>query len=235
MEEEIWKPVKGYEGLYEISSLGRVKSLSRSVLKKNNRIINLKEKILKPSINSRGYYCLILRKNFTPKSHTVHQLVASSFLNHIPNGYKNVVNHINFNRVDNRLINLEVITSRENTNKKHLKSSSKHTGVYYRKKDRKWQSQININGEVIYLGLYSEELKAKKAYEKALNQHLKGCKVTNNNTTKKAKHSNIYFHDRLNKWESRIRVNGKIIYLGVFSAQEDAYNAQQKKLKELEL
>ena len=145
---EIFKDVKGFEGHYQISNLGRVKSLARKG--------NLKEKILKGSTIASGYLTVLLYKDGKTKGKYVHQLVAEAFLNHIPNGKTStstVVNHINFNRADNRLENLELTTMRENTNRKHLKSSSDAVGVSWSKHANKWQSGITINGKVVYLGV----------------------------------------------------------------------------------
>jgi len=157
---EIWKEVKGYEGIYEVSNLGNVKSLNYNGTKK--------EKELKICYDSDGYCIVSLFKNKVSKTRKVHQLVAESFLNHTPNGMKLVVNHINFIRNDNRLENLEIISQRINTNLKHLKSSSKYTGVSWYKSMNKWVSQIKINGKQKNLGYFKTELEAHNAYQKAL-------------------------------------------------------------------
>ena len=74
---EIWKDIKGYENLYKISNLGRVKS----VPKKNGRFHQKKEIIMKQFDNRHGYLCLSLSKNNKWKTYTVHRLVANAFLN----------------------------------------------------------------------------------------------------------------------------------------------------------
>lgn len=166
--EEIWKPVLNYQGIYEVSNLGRIKSLSRIILRKNKYPALLSEKILKYGIDRYGYYIICLHKNQKQKTRTVHQLVAEAFLNHKPSGRKYVVNHKNFVRTDNRVENLEIITSRENTNKKHLKSSSEYTGVSWHKKNKKWVSSIFINGKLKNLGYFENEIEASKAYQEKL-------------------------------------------------------------------
>lgn len=166
---EIWKDIPNYEGCYQVSNLGNVKSLERKVKGKVN-LKTQKEKILNPTQNIYGYYYVSLCKKGFIKKFTVHQLVAISFLNHIPCGMKLVVNHINFNRLDNRLENIEVVTNRENTNLKHIKSSSKYVGVSWHKGSKKWMSRIVINGKRKHLGYFFEEIEAHNAYKKELLQ-----------------------------------------------------------------
>ena len=168
--EEIWKDIPNYEGYYQASNLGRIKSLSRIVLRKGKYPFMSKEKVLKPALIPLGYYQIVLHKNGIKKGKSIHSLVAESFLNHKPNGHKLVVNHKNFNREDNRVENLEIITNRENTNKKHIKSSSKYVGVYFYKRVSKWVAQIWVNGKKKILGYFENEYDAYLAYQKALNE-----------------------------------------------------------------
>ena len=154
---EEFRDIPSYEGIYQVSDLGRVKSLKFN-----------KERILRGGQGSGGYLTVGLIKDGKQKTRRVHKLVAEAFLNHTPCGYKLIVNHKNFIRHDNRAENLELDTARNNTNKKHLKSSSEYVGVSWRKNNNKWKAQIHINGKLKYLGLFACELKAAKAYQDAL-------------------------------------------------------------------
>ena len=113
-EKEIWKPIdwlEGYEGLYEISNLGRVKALDKKV-KRGNHLMNVREKIIRTYKNKYGYHTVRLKKNGKNKTFLLHRLLAIAF---IPNPENKVtVNHKNGNKEDYRLENLEWMTLSEN-------------------------------------------------------------------------------------------------------------------------
>lgn len=111
-EDEVWKDVVGYEGFFQVSSLGNIKSLQREVFcgKSYPRVI--KEKPMGRSLNKDGYYKVSLRNGKTHKTPTLHRLVAEAFIPNVDN--KPVVNHINGIKTDNRIENLEWCTVKEN-------------------------------------------------------------------------------------------------------------------------
>jgi hypothetical protein len=115
--EEIWKDVVGFEGLYMVSSLGRVKSLDRTIERLYNgklRTKSIKERILKPHISkTTGYYYINLQSKAKSIHSTIHRLVSLAFIEN-PD-CKKVVNHINGIKTDNRVENLEWVTTSENT------------------------------------------------------------------------------------------------------------------------
>lgn len=156
MKNEIWKDIIGYEGLYQVSNFGRVKSSG------NNK--NRKEKILKPGKTKGNYLFVILTKNLKQELRYVHRLVAESFKNKTLIGHSIVVNHKDFNRQNNFEENIEIITQRENTSKKHLKSSSIYTGVSWSKVHRKWVSNIWIYPKKKFLGYFDSEIEASIVY-----------------------------------------------------------------------
>lgn len=113
MEEEIWKDIEGYEGLYQVSNLGRVRSLDRSVVNKLGRKFFYKGQIIKHCYTEDGYAMVSLSdKNKIRKTHRVHRLVAQAFLPNPKN--KPQIDHKNRIRDDNRLENLRWVTYHEN-------------------------------------------------------------------------------------------------------------------------
>lgn len=169
MENEIWKDIIGYEGIYQVSSLGRIKSLARRRFN-HNSYYNSKEMILSHCKGSTGYYQVGLCKNGKAKSLKVHKLVAMAFLGHIPCGYKLVIDHINDNPLDNRLENLQIITQRENVSKTQGKYSSKYKGVSFCNKSGKWVAMIFFNKNKKYLGSFINEYEAHLAYQNKLKE-----------------------------------------------------------------
>lgn len=104
MNKEIWKDIREYEGLYQVSNLGRVKSLTRTI-KRNKMGDFIKNGIIMNTTEHKGYISIILSKNGVSKRYKVHRLVAQEFIPN-PNNYPEV-NHKNEIKTDNRVENLE--------------------------------------------------------------------------------------------------------------------------------
>jgi hypothetical protein len=102
------------------------------------------------------------------KTRSVHQLVAESFLLHTPCGYKRVVDHINGKPSDNRVENLQLLSSRENTSKDRKGGTSKFVGVSWEKGCNKWVARIRINSINTFLGRFVNEEEASEAYQNKL-------------------------------------------------------------------
>jgi hypothetical protein len=159
---EQWKDIPDYEGLYQVSDLGRVKSLERRVFTLNKNCI-YKPIIIKSFVTKRGYFEVRLCTNNTSKAKKIHRLLAESF---IPNpNQKPQVNHIDANRLNNKISNLEWVNNRENSchRVKNSHFTSKYVGVSYFKRDNKWRSSIQVDGKSIRFGMFNTE---EEAYQK---------------------------------------------------------------------
>lgn len=168
MEKEIWSTINNYPN-YEVSNLGRVKSIYRKYwLERNNSFAIKNERIIKPYLDIYGYLTISLCHNGIKRTKKIHKLVAEAFLNHTPCFHELVVNHINFIKTDNRVENIEIVTARENLNKKHIKSSSQYVGVCWHKGNKKWKARIGIKYKRIHLGYFNTEIEAHNAYQTAL-------------------------------------------------------------------
>jgi hypothetical protein len=162
---EIWKDIDGYEGIYQISNLGNVKSLFRYVKNKHNTLSLKKECILKLSNDKDGYKIISLLKNGVSKTCRVHFLVCQAYLTEkLSESY--VIDHINNIKGDNRVSNLQYISFRENVSKD---SNNKYNflGVY--KNGNKFSAKIVIDGVRKYLGTFNTPEEANNEYLKNLN------------------------------------------------------------------
>ena len=147
--KEIWKDIEGFEGKYQISNMGRVKSLER--IDNNNHPV--KEKIMKSVKDSGGYLQVKLYKDGKYKSYLIHRLVASAFIPNPNNFFE--VNHIDENKTDNRVDNLEWCDSKYNMNygtrTKRASASCRKTILQFTKDGklvRKWDSATQVEREL---------------------------------------------------------------------------------------
>ena len=141
--KEIWKDIKGYENLYQVSNLGNVRSLITYKYSKKERmcIKVCRERILKPGIDKNNYKCVVLTKDKNRKTYKVHKLVAKCFVKNIEN--KPFVNHIDGNKLNNNANNLEWTTNSEN-----IKHAYDNNLIDIRKKQKK-VNQYDLKGNFI--------------------------------------------------------------------------------------
>lgn len=162
---EIWKDVKGYEGIYKVSNFGRVKSLQRKKFigkyskSSAERFVLLKEREKKIHIDSLGYQSVCLWKDNLGKTKRIHRLIAEAF---IPNEYNHTdIDHINGVKTDNSLSNLRWCSRANNARNSVARGgTSKYKGVF--KSKNAWCVQVNHK----HIGRFKNEIDAAVAYNK---------------------------------------------------------------------
>jgi hypothetical protein len=160
---EVWENIPNYENSYQVSNMGRIKSLTRIIENKKGQIQKYKGKILSPRLSNRGYYQIALSENNKTSLFSVHRLVMLSFVG--PSDL--LVDHIDRNSKNNKLENLRYVSTQENSFNRGAK------GYSYRNNNNKWIGTLRINGESIYLGSFNTELEVKNAYlESKLKYHI---------------------------------------------------------------
>lgn len=159
MENEIWKPINGYEGLYEVSNLGRIKSLP----KVTNSVVPNKynsERILKLCYDKKGYLMVWLFKDKKRKTCKVHRLVGEAFVSNDEN--KPEIDHINGVKDDNRAENLRWVTSKENF----------HNPITYKRNSESKTGELNHKSRsVIQLTMGNEFVKEWSCMQDIYREH----------------------------------------------------------------
>ena len=238
--EEQWRSVKGFEGRYEISSLGRVKSLERVEVNKNGVEFNVPERIMKIGYDGNKYKSVGLSLNGTKKGFLVHVLIAVAFLGHKPDGTNKVcVDHIDNIKDNTYLSNLRLTTNRENSSKDKSGGTSEYIGVSYDNVRSKWKVGISYKRKWVHLGYYKNELDASDRYVSILN-YIRKNDITlyefekylgKVELSKTSKHVGVSWNKDCGIWRSFIGIDGKQVYLGRFDTETEASEAYQKALK----
>lgn len=154
---DIWKDIEDFEGLYQVSNTGKVKSL-------------ITDRILKPGISSSGYHSVSLRKGGETFQNSIHRLVGKTFISNPDN--LSEINHVNNIRSDNRAENLEWVTRQENVqhsivygdvlNAEPRKDNTSGVNGVTKNKYGRWVVRVGFKNKRIYLGVYDTFEEAKK-------------------------------------------------------------------------
>ncbi len=163
---ENFKDIKGYENIYQVSDKGNVKSLARVIGRSNGTKQKIQERILSSSVSPAGFNRVALYGNEGRELVLIHKLVAVAFLDHKPNGRSLVIKHINGNKADDNLNNLEVVPHRLSLSRNH--GASKLEGVSYCHTTCKFVATIYRAGKQRFLGRYMTENEAAKAVQLAV-------------------------------------------------------------------
>jgi hypothetical protein len=234
MQEEIWKDIPNYEGIYQASNLGNIRGLDRFNIKGTF----VRGRVLKPS-KYKGYRNVCLSIDGVQKGYYVHQLVAMAFLKHKPCGYDLVIDHIDHNPSNNNVDNLQIVTNRYNCSKDRNKYSSQYIGVAYNEAKKRFESNIYIEDTGIYLGSFKSELGASNSYNLALqNIHLfngdkRAFKISLKLKVmeKTSKYNGINFRRRDKKWVARFSFNKKTYFIGCYNDEKTAYKEREKYVR----
>ena len=161
---ETWKDIKNYEGYYQVSNCGRVRSVDRKVLYKSGHVASHKGRVKKIS-NKTEYRVALLSKNNKQKLFKVSRLVAQAFIDN-PHRYS-VVNHRDGNKHNDCVENLEWTTTSKNAihafeNGLSFKKN-RVAGVFYEQRRKKWASYLYRDNKNIFIGRYKTFKQAKNA------------------------------------------------------------------------
>jgi hypothetical protein len=199
MAEETFRIIKGIEN-YSVSNLGRVKN-------------NSTDRILKPNIDTRGYYNVKLYQDGIKLTKNIHKLVGDAFIQNPFN--KSCIDHINNNKLDNNVNNLRWVSSQENSMNRKIssKNTSNYKGVTFHKQTNKWQARIMINGKSKHLGLFEK-------IEDAVNARVKKAEEV--------------FGEYINKCEKEVTININIPVNTKVKLNINIKSKEDQELEELE-
>lgn len=192
-QKEIWKDIKDFEGLYQVSNHGRVRSLDRIVKRSKGGDMKMKGKIKSAHVNTNGYPSTTLYKGDFVKRKLVHSLVAAAFIGKRPS--KHDVNHIDGDKTNNHVSNLEYCTRSENMIHAFATGLCKNT----RKQQRRGVNSVKnmiLNFETgVFYDSVVEAAKAHNIYLGSLEKQLGGHRKLSRPLMKVGKHINGNFID----------------------------------------
>jgi len=213
---EEWKDIKEFGNKYKVSNLGRVKSLRFKS--------TIRELILKAQLDNKGYYYIMLRDGKISKVFHIHRLVALYFIGTPEKGY--VVDHINNISNDNRLSNLQIITTRENRSKDSFNKTGL-TGVTFKPKQNKYNAVIRIGKKAYSLKMYNTAQDESMAYQRAL-YNWENFQILPDIKEYTSKYKGVFLDKKYKLYIVNIMINSTAYYLGRYDSEEIAKEVYNK-------
>ncbi len=230
--QEEWRDIPNFIESYQVSNLGRAKSIDRYVVSKRGVKRFFKGKILKQTVGDRGYLQIGLCSTVLAYTIQTHLVVAECFFNHKPNTELNlVVDHKrNECRRNNSIFNLQIITGRENVNKDSKSKYTNFKGIYPTKSG-KWITYIyiGIKKRQFCIGTFEDEETASEEYLKAVKNWEENKLLPKEHKTS-SKYKNVSWSISKNEWTATIYIEGKIIRVGGYETEELAHKNQLEAL-----
>lgn len=226
-QKEVWKEIPGYEGFYEVSDCGNVRSIPRQY-KTNTKVFKSTKYVnRKFTTDPWGYYVLGLSKNGEERKFRVHQLVAMAFLGHKLCHMKLVIDHKDRNKKNNHVDNLRIVSVRENNlNKGKDGHTSEYVGVY-KNSNNNWTAGIGLNGKNYNLfSRAKNQDEAKEIFTKAIenvhnfNGNIEDFRILIG--IEPPEYNNFYYDKSRNKFVSEITINRTSIFLKRFDVKSEA-------------
>lgn len=159
----IWKDIPGYEGLYRLNINGQIESCNKMMYKTLSP-----KKLVKLSKNKSGYIFVNLSKRNIKQMFQIQKLMALTFAGGVPHG--KVVDHIDADKTNNNINNLQFITQRENAVKELLLKNG-YVDIYQRKDNNKWRARLQLSHKRLSIGNYDTINEALLEYDKACIEH----------------------------------------------------------------
>jgi hypothetical protein len=228
MEKEIWKDIPNYENYYQASNFGKIRSKDRIIASSYGSTQYRNGRILKCKPSSDGYVRVVLSVEGVHSYYTVHKLIAVTFLSMDYNQNGMDVDHVNGNKSDNRVSNLEVVTRRENTSRgfKRKGTKSGETGVWAAR--GKWSANIRRNGERINIGVFDSKEEAIKYYNMAVSSVEKGLPILTKKPSYSSRYIGVGWHKASSSWSARVTVDGIRYNIGIFDTEKEAAMAIER-------
>jgi len=180
--------------------------------------------------NTNDGYCHVRFKSSMILYHAIMWILINGTIEDV----NTELDHANGNRLDNRIENLRLVTNRENQQNSHKHRNGRLQGCSLDKRRNKWQARIQINGKQISLGHYDTEPEAHTIYYEALTMLDKSVEEIQAHfgvAQFSSGYKSVSFHKQSGKWEARIKINGRLIYLGLYNSEPEAHQIYLKALE----